>query len=166
MDAAAGAKWPEESLWDDSRRRRTQGRRLQLAGELLGVDVRLDDRLRERIATRLAVATMKLFSDARSGAKIWASGWKMRGTAILAVLLSIPVQVSLLDRMLAAGALSRLWAGRCPYRWDADRKTWVAGILAPSGLPEHPDAAALRDRGPPPTNLPDAAAAQAVLPSD
>ena len=162
VDAAAGKKWPEESLWDDPRRLRTQGCQLQLAGRLLGVDPRLDDGVRERIATRLAVATMKLFS----GAKIWASGWKMRGAAILAVLLSIPVQASLLDRMLAAGALSGLWAGRHPHRWDADRKTWVGGLLTPSGLREHPDAATLRDRGPPPTSLPDTAAAQAVLPSD
>ena len=161
-DAAAGKRWPEEGLWDDPRRRRTQGCRLQLAGRLLGVDVQLADGVRERIATRLAVATMKLLS----GAKIWASGWKMRGAAILAVLLSIPIQASLLDRMLAAGALSGLWARRAPYRWDAKRKTWVAGVLTVSGLPEHPDAADLRDRGPPPTNSPDAAAAQAVLPLD
>ncbi len=162
MEAARGERWPEESLSDDPRRRRTQGSRLQLAGRLLGVDPQFDDAIRERIASRLAVATMKLFS----GAKIWVSGWKKRGAAIMAVLLSIPIQASLLDRMLGAGALSGLWAGRRPYRWDADRKTWVAGLLTLSGLPEHPDAATLRDRGPPPTNSPGAAAARAVLPSD
>jgi len=69
-------------------------------------------------------------------------------------------------RMLAAGALSGLWARRAPHRWDANRKTWVAGVLTVSGLPEHPGATDLRDRGPPPTSSPDAAAAQAVLPLD
>ena len=162
VDAATGERWPEESLSDDPRRRRTQGSRLQLAGGLLGVDPQLDEGDRERIATCLSVATMKLIS----GAKIWASDWKHRGTAILSVLLSIPVQTSLLDRILAAGALSGMWAGRDPHRWDADRKTWIAGPLARSGLREHHDAASLRDRAPPPTNSPDAAAAHAVLPSD
>ncbi len=162
VDAAAGERWPEEGLWDDPRRRRTQGCRLQLAGRLLGVDPQLGDGVRERIATRLSVATMKLFS----GAGIWASDWKKRGSAIMAVLVSIPIGASLLDRMLGAGAVDGLWAGRDPHRWDADRKTWVAGLQTLSGLPEHPDAAALRDRGPPPTNSPDAQAANRVLPSD
>ena len=162
VDAATGERWPEESQWDDLRRRRTQGCRLQLAGRLMGVDVHLDAGVRERIASRLAVATMKLFS----GARTWANGWRKRGAAILAVLLSIPIQTSLLDRMLAAGAVSGLWAGRHPQRWDADRETWVAVPLPSSELPEHPSADALRDRGPPPTNSPDATAAQAVLPSD
>lgn len=161
VEAAKGDRWPEESLWDDHRRRRTQGCRLQLTGRLLGVHPQLDDGVRERIATRLAVATMKLFS----GARIWASGWKMRGAAILAVLLAIPIQVSLLDRILAAGAVSGLWAPRHPQRWDADRGTWVVAPLPLSDLSEHPGAAAPRGRSPPPTNSPDAAVAELVLPS-
>jgi len=162
IDACEGNRWPEESLWDDLRRRRTQGRRLQLAGRLLGVNMQMDAGVRERIASRLAVATMTLFSDVRSdarrGASMWKNDWKQRGAAIVAVLQSIPVQASLLDRMLAAGTVSGLWAPRVAQRWDADRKTWVAGLLIRSGPPEHRGAAPLKDRGPPPTNSPDAAA--------
>ena len=161
VDAAKGEGWPSESPWDDSRRRRTQGCRLQLTGRLLGVHPQLDDGVRERIATRLAVATMRLFT----GARTWASGWKMRGSAILAVLLAIPIQTSLLDRLLAAGAVSGLWAMRRPQRWDADRGTWVMAPPPPSEHSEHPDATAPRGRGPPPTNLPDAAVPEVVLPS-
>jgi len=161
VDAAKGEGWPAESPWDDPRRRRTQGSRLQLSGRLLGVHPQLDDGVRERIATRLAVATMRLFT----GARTWASGWKMRGAAILTVLLEIPIQASLLDRMLAAGAVSGLWAMRRPQRWDADRGTWVIALPPPSERMEHPGAAAPRGRSPPPTNLPDAAVPEIVLPS-
>ncbi len=153
VDAAKGVGWPGESLWNDPRQRRTQGRRLQLAGRLLGVLPKMDDGVRELIATRLAVPTMRLFA----GAKIWEKAWKMRGTAILDVLQAIPIQASLLDRILAAGAVSELWAGRHPQRWDADRATWVKAPLPPSERSEHSGVATPRGRGPPSTNLPDAA---------
>ena len=153
VDAAKGQGWSSESLWNDPRRRRTQGCRLQLTGRLLGVHPQLNDGVRERIATRLAVATMTLFTVARS----WASGWKMRGVAILAVLSAIPIQASLLDRMMGAGAVCGLWAKRHPQRWDADRGTWVMAPLPPSECSEHPGADTPQERSPPPTNSPDAA---------
>ena len=153
VDAATGKRWSSDSLWNDPRRRRTQGSRLQLTGRLLGVHPQLDDRMRERIATRLAVATMTLFT----GAMAWAGNWKMRGAGILAVLSAIFIQVSLLDRMASAGAVSELWAKRHPQRWDADRGTWIVAPLTPSECPEHPGADVPRDRSPPPTNSPDAA---------
>ena len=164
MDAANGERWSSDSPWDDSRRRRTQGRQLELTGRLIGVHPKLNGDVQERIATRLAVATMTLLN----GAKTWAVGWKMRGEAILAVLAAIPKQVSLLDRLMAAGAVGGLWAMRHPQRWDADRGrgTWIIAPLPPSKLSEHPGAPAPRDRGPPPTTLPDAAVAQGVLPSE
>jgi len=161
VDAARGEGWPEESRWDDPRCRRTQGSRLQLTGRLLGVHPQLDDRARERIATRLSVATMKLFT----GAKSWVNGWKKRGEAILDVLFEIPSQVSLLDRLLTAGAVSGLWAGRLPQRWDTDQRTWIMPIQRHSEHPEHPDAAAHRERSPPPTNSPDAAVPELVVSS-
>jgi len=161
VEAAKGQGWPSESLWEDPRRRRTQGCRLQLAARLVGVHPQLDEGVRERIATRLAVATMMLLA----GARTWASGWKMRGAAVLAVLRAIPIQASLLDRMLAAGAVSGLWAMRHPQRWDADRGTWVIAPCPPSEGSEHPGAVAPQSRSPPPTSLPDAAAPQAALPS-
>lgn len=161
LDTAQGERWPEESLWDDPRRRRTQGCRLQLTGRLLGVHPQMDDGVRERIATRLAVATMKLFS----GARAWAKGWKMRGAAILAVLLAIPIQASLLDRILAAGAVIGLWSLRHPQRWDANRETWVVAPLPLSESSEHLGTATPRGRSPPPTNSPDAAVADGVVAS-
>ena len=156
VDAANGERWSSESLWDDPRCRRTQGRRLELTGRLLGVHPQQDEEVREQIATRLSVATMTLLT----GAKTWAVDWKMRGEAILTVLAATPKQVSLLDRMVAAGAVGGLWAMRHPHRRDADRGTWIIAALPRSEDSEHPDGVALSNRGPPPTTLPDAAVAQ------
>jgi hypothetical protein len=155
VEAADGERWPSESLWEDSRRRRTQGRRLELTGRLLGVHPKLEDEVREQIATRLSVATMTLLT----AAKTWAVDWKMRGEAILKVLKAIPKEVSLVDRMVAAGAVVRLWSMRRPQRWDADRGTWVMAPLPRSEDSEYPDGVVLPNRGPPPTTLPDSAMA-------
>ncbi len=128
---------------------------MELTGRLLGVHPKLEDEVREQIATRLAVATMTLLT----GAKTWAVDWKMGGEAILKVLAAIPKQVSLLDRMVVAGAVGGLWAMRRPQRWDADRGTWIIAALPRSENSEYPDGVALSNRGPPPTTLPDAAVA-------
>ena len=155
LDAAKGEGWPSESLHDRPRRRRTQGRRLERAGRLVGVHPQLQERAREQIATRLAVATMKLLR----GAGGWAKSWKSRGAAVLAVLVAIPIQASLHYRMLAAGAAGGLWAQ--PRHWDADRGSWLTWPIAPcpaSERSEQPVAAAPRARGPPPTKSPGAAA--------
>ena len=116
IDAAKGERWPSESRWfqpHDPRRRRTQDRRLQLAGRLMGVHPALDDRARERIATRLGVATLRLLSRAGS----WARSSKTRGAAILAVLLALPVRASLLDRIPAGGTPA------CHYRRSSQSST-------------------------------------------
>jgi len=150
MDAAEGECWPSESRWFqpyDPRRRRTQHRRLELAGRLMGVHPGLDDGARERIATRLGVATMILLDGAGS----WTRNCKARGTAIMAVLLALPIRASLLDRMLAAGAESDLWAH--PQRWDAARAAWVTPASSDSRQPEHRRATTGKGRSPPPTNL-------------
>lgn len=148
MDAAEGKGWPSDSPWHDARRRRTQGRRLELAGRLLGVHPDLDESTRERIATWLGVATMILLS----GARRWGASWRDRGAAVLAVLVALPIQASLLDRLGAAGALGGLWTES--QRWDAARRSWV---VARSPGPEHSIADAPRSRAPPPTTLPGAA---------
>jgi len=83
VDAAKGERRRSESRWFqpyDPRRRRTQDRRLELAGRLMGVHPALDRGVRERIATRLGVATMTLASATAS----WARSWKTRGAAIMA----------------------------------------------------------------------------------
>ena len=144
-DAAAGRRWPAHSPADDERRRRTQGCRLERAGQLLGVHPGLEAVSRERIATRLRVPTLTL----RDAAHRWATSWMARGGAILAVLLALPIDASLLDRFLAAGAVTALWPS--PQRWDPLRHTWVRSRSRPT---EGPVASAAPSRAPPPTNSP------------
>ena len=102
IDAAVGQRWPALSPAGDERRRRTQGCRLDLAGKLLGIHPDVDARTRERIATRVQVPTMTL----RSAAGQWAVSWQARRAAVLAVLPSLPIDASLLDRILSAGAVN------------------------------------------------------------
>ena len=145
VDAADGQRWPAHSPAHDERRRRTQGCRLELAGKLLGVHPELEVRSRERLATRLRVPTLTL----RDAAQRWATSWMARGVAILAVLRTLPVDASLLDRILAAGAVTALWPP--PQRWDPVRHTWVRCRSRPT---ERPVASASHSRAPPPTNSP------------
>lgn len=144
-EAADGQRWPAHSPAHDERRRRTQGCRLALAGKLLGVHPDLDSRTRQRIATRLRVPTMTL----RTAARCWATSWEARGAAILAVLQALPIDGRLLDRILAAGAVTEVWPP--PQRWDPLRGTWVRPH---SSRPERPVAQASQSRAPPPTNSP------------
>lgn len=100
LQAADAVRWPQqEPVVASPGVRRTQGRRLDLAGLLLGVHPDLDDGLRERIAARLRVPTLLL----RQAASTWSSSWTARGAAILCVLALVPVDLSLLDRLLSAG---------------------------------------------------------------
>ena len=145
VDAGEGQRWPAHSPADDARRRRTQGCRLTLAGTLLGVHPELDARTRERIATRLQIPTMTVLGAAHH----WATSWKARGGAILAVLQSLSLDSRLLDRLLAAGAITGLWPS--PQRWDPVRRTWVRPR---SSGTERPVASAPASRAPPPTNSP------------
>lgn len=148
VDAAGGERWPSDSPAGDPRRRRTQGRRLELAGWLVGVHAEIADAARERIATRLGVPTLRL----RSAAREWTKSWTMRGAAVLAVLLAVSVDGALLDRILAAGALGGLWAR--PRRWDAVRGTWVMARFSPRSVrSERPGDARPLGRSPPPTTL-------------
>ena len=145
IDAAVGQRWPALSPAGDERRRRTQGCRLDLAGKLLGIHPDVDARTRERIATRVQVPTMTL----RSAAGQWAVSWQARGAAVLAVLPSLPIDASLLDRILSAGAVTDLWP--VPQRWDPGRGTWVRPR---SGGTKRRDTNPSQDRAPPPTNSP------------
>jgi hypothetical protein len=153
VDAAGGQRWPSDSPWNDRRRRRTQGRRLEFAARLLGVHPGLDEGARERIATRLGVATLILLGAVRR----WGTNWRDRGGAILAVLLALPLEASLLDRIGAAGAMGGLWPE--PRRWEAARGDPGTWVFARSPHPEHPTTSSPRSRSPPPTTLPGAATA-------
>ena len=147
-DAAGGARWPSDSPAGDSRRRRTQGRRLELSGRLMGVHPELDEGERERLATRLAVGTMTL----RGGAQRWTRSWTQRGAAVWGVLVALALDGSLLDRLLAAGVMVGVWTG--VRRWDAARRSWIMPRDVPrSMLPEHPMVDRPRGRSPPPTTL-------------
>jgi len=156
VDAAGGERWSSASPWDDPRRRRTQGRRLDFAARLLGVHPARGEGARERIATRLGVATMTLLGAARG----WARSWTLRGGAIVAVLEALPLEASLLDRVLAAGAVGGVWAD--PRRWEEARGIWIA---VRSSHTERPVVRPPRSRGPPPTTLPGACRAGSALPS-
>ena len=144
LDAASGVRWPTHSPAGERRRRRTQGRRLELAGRLVGVHPAVDDDERERVATRLGVATMTL----RSGARSWSRSWTQRGTAVLAVLTALALDGALLDRLLAAGVMVGVWPS--VVRWDPARGSWVVPCSRSTRPPpvERP-----RGRSPPPTTL-------------
>ncbi len=145
LDAAQGQRWPAHSPAEDVRRRRTQGERLGWAGRLLGVHPDLDARTREWVATRLQVPTMTL----RTATSQWATSWQDRGTAVVGVLQSLSLDGSLLDRLLAAGAVTGMWPS--PQRWDPVRRTWVRPR---SSGPECPVSTVPACRAPPPTNSP------------
>ena len=147
LDAAGGARWPSHSPVGERRRRRTQGRRLELAGRLVGVHPDLDEGVRERLATRLGVSTMTL----AGGARRWSRSWTQRGAAVVAVLVALALDGALLDRLLAAGVLAGVWTG--VGRWDPARRSWVMPRSSRSGLSEHPTVVCPRGRSPPPTTL-------------
>lgn len=130
LDAEREERWPSEQQWWqrlEVPRRRTQGRRLELAGRLTGVHPQLAEDARERIATRLGVATMVLIA----GARAWGRWWRTRGAAVAQVLHAVAGGASLLDRLAAAGAVSDRWGPPRPRlvaRWEAGG-SWV---LAPA----------------------------------
>ena len=143
IDAAAG---DVDSVSHRSTRdvscRRTEGRHLERAGDLLGLLPDVESRNQERIATRLQIPTM----DLRSAAHAWTCRWQAQGRAVVAVLTALPVDGSLLDRVLAAGMVAGLWPR--PQRWDPARSTW---LRARSDGAEHPASSPPVSRAPPPT---------------
>lgn len=141
QQAASEARWPPHSATTAPGVRRTQGRHLDLVGLLLGVHPEFDDGERERIATRLRVPTLTL----RTAASLWTTSWTLRGAAIALVLAAVPVDGSLLDRLLSAGYVAGLWAR--PRRWEPPRR-WV---LARSDEPERLPPTSSSSRAPPST---------------
>lgn len=144
-DASRGERWPSDSPWEDARRRRTQGRRLTLAARLVGVHPTVADHERERIAARLGVPVLVL----RTAAQSWTASWRLHGAVVVAVLLALAIDASLLDRVLAAGSVAGVWPA--PLRWDPVRRSWLPPRSEASKRSSvlHP-----RGRSPPPTNLP------------
>ena len=156
QDAAQGQLWRSEQNWWqrwDARRRRTQGRRLEMAGRLTGVSGGLKEREREQIATRLGVATMTVLS----GAHRWGRSWQSRGAAIVAVLGALACSATLGDRMGAAGAVSDLWGPPRPRlvaRWEQAGKSWLVAASGGSEAREQGAAGSHRGRAPPATKAP------------
>ena len=156
QDAKQGEVWPSEQHWWQALStpcRRTQGRRLELAGRLTGVSPELDQRQREQIATRLGVATMRVIAEAQR----WGRSWPSRGAAIMAVLLALAVSATLGDRMGAAGAVSDLWGPPRPRlvaRWEQAGKSWIVAASGRSEAREQGVADHLRGRAPPATKAP------------
>ena len=106
IDAAQGERWSCGSPFDDPRRRRTQGRRLERSGHLLGVHPALEPDVCERIASRLGVPVMKLQAARRR----WGDSWTARGLAVTSVLEEIVATAAVALQILAAGAAGALWA--------------------------------------------------------
>ncbi len=156
QDAARGRIWRSEQHWWerlDGYRRRTQGRRLEMAGRLTGVSGGLKEREREQIATRLGVATMTVLS----GAHRWGRSWQSRGAAIVAVLVALACSATLGDRMGAAGAVSDLWGPPRPRlvaRWEQAGKSWLVAASGGSEAREQGAVGSPRGRAPPATKAP------------
>jgi len=90
--------------------------------------------------------TLRMAAQART------QRWQAQGGAVVTVLATLPIDASLLDRVLAAGMVAGLWPR--PQRWDADRQTWVrARVSARSGRLKHPDSQPTGSRAPPPTTM-------------
>ena len=121
-----------------------------MGGRLTGVSGGLDEREREKIATRLGVATMTVIS----GARRWGRSWQGRGAAIVAVLVALACSATLGDRMGAAGAVSDLWGPARPRlvaRWEQAGKSWMVAATGGSEAREQGVAGNPRGRAPPAT---------------
>ena len=163
QDAERGQRWPSEQCWwqRDPRRRRTQGRRLAMAGRLTGVSTALAAWQREPIATRLGVATMTV----RTGAQRWGRSWQSCGAAIMAVLLALACDATLPDRMAAAGAVSDRWGPPRPRlvaRWETVGGSWIVAPRGRSPAPEPDVDGGRQERAPPATKAPFALARKAL----
>ena len=124
-----------------------------MGGRLTGVSGGLDEREREKIATRLGVATMTVIS----GARRWGRSWQGRGAAIVAVLVALACSATPGDRMGAAGAVSDLWGPPRPRlvaRWEQAGKSWMVAATGGSEAREQGVAGSPRGRAPPATKAP------------
>jgi hypothetical protein len=126
-DAATGTLWPKEARDrldpakphpaespEDPRRRRTQGRHLSLAAELLGIAPQFDPRMREAIAQALAVPVLVLLQAARD--LDLCTLYRDEGRIIADVLVQLRPVRGLGDQLQAAGEIAGLWGP--PRRWD------------------------------------------------
>jgi hypothetical protein len=139
LDAADGVRWREDSPAHDPRRRRTQGRHLELAERLLGVHRSLPDRTEEQVVSRLQVAMLTVRDAAARGS----TSWTERALAVLVVLAALRVDGALLGSLLSAGLAVGLWARPC--RWEVRHQRWERARELPAPSPVR----AARD---PPTN--------------
>ena len=156
VDAEQERSWPSEQHWwqeVELPRRRTQGRRMELAGRLTGVHPELAESARERIATRLGVSTLLLITAAGQ----WGRAWRTHGAAVLAVLRAVGAGASLVDRLPAAGAVIDLWGPPRPRRvarWEAGGASWVLAPIGRSEAAEQQRSPSARRRSPPVTKSP------------
>ena len=124
-----------------------------MGGLLTGVSGGLDEQEREKIATRLGVATMTVILSARR----WGCSWQSRGAVIVAALLAVACSATLGDRMGAAGTVSDLWGPPRPRlvaRWEQAGKSWMVAATGGSEAREQGVASNRRGRAPPATKAP------------
>ena len=135
LDAEQEERWPSEQHWWqrlEVPRRRTQGRRLEVAGRLTGVHPQLAEDVRERIATRLGVATMVLIA----GARAWGRWWRTRGSAVAAVLHALGGGTSLMDAWRQPGRSATCGGRRARDEWRAGRRAAPVGCWRPPVVPQ------------------------------
>lgn len=125
LSAAAGELWRKETTSRNSRAddaqaalnsptRRTQGRHLRLAAELLGIDPSLAPSSREAVARALAVPCLELRQAAHELEE--AVKYRDRACVIVRVLLQLRSTRGLGGQLLTTGELARLWGPA--RRWD------------------------------------------------
>lgn len=134
LDAARGERWSTQSLADDPRRRRTQGRHLEVIERLMGIHPGLSEAQRAWVLDDLRVPQMVVVVTSTSS-------WTSRAQAVVAALGVMPRANSQVERLLAAGFSSGLWP--VPF-------VWSYGWRSP--VPEHRRTGHIASRAPPPTN--------------
>jgi len=116
LDGARGQAWRRESSGDGEGWWGTQGRHLQMAGELFGVASSVDTQLRERLGALLEIDTLSLSESSA----VWSEGYRSRSRAILGVLARLRRTPGRVLRLLHAGFLAGRW-GR-PLWWRDGRR--------------------------------------------
>lgn len=134
IDAACGERWSTQSPADDPRRRRTQGRHLEIAELLVGTHPRLTETQRAWVIDDLRAPQLAVVEASTAS-------WTSRARAVVAALGVMSRANSQVERLLAAGFSAGLWP--VPYIWSYGWR---------SPVPEHRRAGHDRSRAPPPTN--------------
>lgn len=112
LDAEGGQPWPRETSEESQGSWGTQGRRLGIAAQVLGLLHAVADRVRESIAAVLSVDVLLL----RDGSR--AKGYRGVGTAVCSVLERLRGGTRRALHLLFGGHLAGRWGE--PMQWDPE----------------------------------------------